>query len=243
MSAALLRDVPAPPKTSELARETELVAHVSHEMRAPISAIKGYAETLLKGGLYDSRNRLRFVRTIERHADRLLELVDNLLHLAVLDHGAARRAPQAVDLQKAVRTALADVRILARSRRISMRADVPAGLRVSVDKSQLSQVLQNLLTNAIKYNRRTGSIRVEARRERDVAILSVQDTGIGIEAKDLGRVFQRFHRGESARKHSHGSGLGLSIVKRIVESHGGRIWVDSAPKRGTVFRLTLPLAN
>ncbi|MBI4424922.1 MAG: HAMP domain-containing histidine kinase [Elusimicrobia bacterium] len=217
----------------------DMIAVVSHDMRAPIAAIKGCAETLRRGALSDPVHRGGFVRVIERHAGLLLDLVEDLLLFAALDHGRPC-ASESLSLREAVLAAIRGLKPHARSRRVAVSASVEPGLRAVVDRRRLAQVLQNLLGNAIKYNRPRGRVAVAARTLGAMVRVDVADTGIGIERGELPGIFQQFHRTAAARQRCHGTGLGLSIVKRIVECHGGRVWVESAPGFGSTFSFTVP---
>lgn len=217
----------------------DLIAVVSHDMRSPIAAIKGYAETLRRGALSDPVHRGRFVRVIERHAGLLLDLVEDLLLFSALDHGRPC-VSERLSVRESVLTAIRDLKPHARSRRVAVSANVEPGLRAAVDRRRLAQVLQNLLGNAIKYNRSGGRVEVSAWTSGSMVRVDVADTGIGIERGELPSVFQQFHRTAAARLRCHGTGLGLSIVKRIVECHGGRVWVESAPGFGATFSFTVP---
>lgn len=220
--------------------QREFVANVSHELRTPITAIKGFAETLRMGALEDAENRLGFVETIERHADRLARLVDNLLTLSVLETGKRRIQLEEIALKPFVRDFAAGFEPVARRANLFVEVDIPESLRAKADPNQLSQVLQNLLDNAIKFSRPGGRVKVAGRLEDGQAVVSVADSGIGIPAKDLPRVFDRFHRADGRAREIKGTGLGLAIAKQIIELHGGRIWAESAEGSGAVFRFTLP---
>ena len=221
---------------------TEMMATVSHEMRTPLSAIKGFAETLRCGGLEDKENRADFVETIERHAQRLSLLVEDMLLISDLDSRAKPPLFEALDLAGFVAECLTSLAPLIKEGRAPLDVDVPPGLTVRADADRLTRILQNLLDNAFKYNRRGGRVVISARADGAEAVVTVRDTGLGIPAKDLGRIFDRFYRSRET-KHIHGTGLGLSIVKAIVELHGGRIWVESVVGKGSAFHFTLPLAR
>ncbi|MDP3543092.1 MAG: ATP-binding protein [Elusimicrobiota bacterium] len=220
----------------------ELMATVSHELRTPLAAIQGYAETLRCGGLEDSRNRLGFVTTIEKHAQRLAYLVEDLLLLSDLDTRAKEPEFAAVDLASFVDECLKGLAPLVKKEGTKLSVDVPPGLAVRADADRLTRVFQNLLDNAFKYNRPGGGIRVTARAEGSEAFVTIGDSGRGIPAGELALIFGRFYRSPRT-KHIQGTGLGLSIVKAIVELHGGRIWAESVVGKGSDFRFTLPLAG
>ena len=233
---------------AEAAREREriqkeFVATVSHELRTPITAIKGFAETLLHGGLDDAENREGFVKTIDRNATRLAQLVENLLTLSVLETGRRRLNPETLELDELIFDFVPTLEPLAQRSCVDISLNLEPGLRVTADRHQLPQILQNLIDNAIKFSRRGGAVSIEARRAGGEAVVSVTDSGIGIAASDLPTIFERFRRAEAegARK-IRGTGLGLSITKQLVELHGGRLWVESVQGQGASFRFTLPLS-
>jgi two-component system phosphate regulon sensor histidine kinase PhoR len=221
--------------------QREFVATVSHEFRTPVAAIQGFAQTLQKGGLDDARNRLGFVKIIEKHAKRLSRLVENLLELSAMESGKVSPKPETVSLAKYVRKYARTIAPLFKRKRLSLRVDIPPEVKASVDKSQLSQVFQNLFSNAIKFSRKGGRIHVTGRSLEHAVLVSVRDSGQGIPEEYLPKIFDRFNQARKDR--SVGTGLGLSIAKQIVESHGGHIWAESSKGRGAVFHFTLPRAE
>ncbi len=220
--------------------QREIVATVSHELRTPIAAIRGFAETLLKGAMSDAKNRRRFVEIIDSHAERLSRLVEDILSLSALDARTEGR-PVNLALRPFIEKAASGLEPLMRPKKLAISIDTPPGLRVRADADRLGQVLHNLLSNAIKYNSANGRIEVRAARRGSRVYVSVADTGVGIPKNQLPLIFQRFHRTEEGRRTASGSGLGLSIVKKIVESWRGRVWAESEG-RGTVFHFTVPAA-
>ncbi|MBI4424989.1 MAG: response regulator [Elusimicrobia bacterium] len=223
--------------------QREFVANVSHELRTPIAAIKGFSETLRRGAIEDRKHRMRFVKTIEAHADRLGSLVEDLLTLSAIESGRDTPKPEPIPLAPFVSDFVNGMAPLAARRKLEMAVDVPDA-KVHADPKHLSQVLQNLLENAIKYNRPGGRVEVLGRPEPSHIRLAVHDTGIGIAADDLPNLFTRFHRTRRARDLAiQGTGLGLHIVKNIVEANGGRIWAESEPEKGSTFYFTVPLAR
>lgn len=221
----------------------DFVANVSHELRTPVTVIKGYAETLLSEDLSDDpQRRDRFLGMIHKHAERLSNLVRDLLALSELESGEMTLKPQPVRLENAVRHAMALVGERAEEKGISMECSGTAGAEsVLADRGRLDQVLVNLLENAIKYSGEGGEVSVEAAVEGEMVRVSVRDNGIGIPEKDLPRLFERFYRVDEARSRERGgTGLGLSIVKHIVQAHGGNVFVESTQGKGSVFSFTLP---
>ena len=219
----------------------EFVANVSHELRTPLASVKGFAETLLRGGLEDKKNRTEFVETIERHADRLTGLVDDLLELASIESGKRTMRKETLRLRDAAEEIITSLEPLRKRRSISVENRIPADLAIRFDKAALTQVFQNLISNAIKYNCEKGRVEISARKEDKKTIISVKDTGMGIPSESLSRVFERFYRVDKARsREMGGTGPGLSIVKHLVESHDGRVWVESDEGAGSVFFFALP---
>lgn len=226
------------------ARQRDFVANVSHELLTPITAIKGYAESLVAGALDVPAQRVKFTQIIEKHADRLSQLVEDLLQLSSHDEGRARAAADTVNLRASVDKLLRGLAPIRRKRGISISVRMPKGLRVVMNRPELSQVMQNLCENAIKYNRKGGRVFIQAREVGRRAVVSVRDTGIGIPKEDLPRIFDRFHRAENARRNTvRGTGLGLSIVRSILTNRGCRVWAESDLGKGSIIFFTLPLAD
>jgi two-component system phosphate regulon sensor histidine kinase PhoR len=221
--------------------QREFVANVSHEFRTPVAAIKGFAETLRRGALDDKKQRARFVRIIENHANRLQWLVEDLLTLSSLESGTDKLKLEPIALRDFVTEYICSVEALARKAGVSVTPRIPPTTRVRADQLYFLQVLENLVGNAIKYNRRGGWVRVEAVRRGDFVHLTVRDNGIGIPAASVPRIFDRFYRVNKGAA-SGATGLGLHIVQKIVEAHGGRIWVESKLGRGSAFHLLVPAA-
>ncbi|HEU4401193.1 MAG TPA: ATP-binding protein [Candidatus Polarisedimenticolia bacterium] len=222
----------------------EFVANVSHELRTPLTAIKGYAETLRDGGLRDPQRAAEFVGVIHRHAERLRELIEDLLDLAAVEQGQARLVVAPASAREAAAQAETVVRPAAERRRQDLAIEIPDDLpHVLADKDRLAQVLINLLDNAVKFTPEGGRIGVRATSGQGRVTLSVFDNGVGIPAEDLDRVFERFYRVDRSRdRREGGTGLGLAISKHLVQGMGGTIEVESTPGAGTTFRIHLPQA-
>ena len=222
----------------------EFVANVSHELRTPLSLIKSAAETLIDGGKDEPDSLLRFLQIIDKNANRLTLLIDDLLMLSTLDSGNIRLALQSVSLRLAVQEAGDDLRGRASARGVAIKNKVDAALIVQADPDRLRQVLSNLIDNAIKYGRIEGEVVISARALDTRRIeICVQDDGPGIPADACARIFERFFRGDKARSREQGgTGLGLAIVKHVVQAHGGEVRVESAPGAGAQFSFTLPAA-
>jgi two-component system phosphate regulon sensor histidine kinase PhoR len=227
-------------KQLERARK-EFVANVSHELRTPLSLIKGYVETLLDGAHTNPEVANKFLQTIDRNAERLKLLIEDLLTISELESGRVKLNQHAVPLDAVVKKVLDDFKSRAGAKNVNLVQET-AGLKVRADSDRLEQVLGNLVDNAIKYGRPEGKVRVGARAVDGGHVeVFVQDDGPGIPAESLSRVFERFYRVDKARSREQGgTGLGLSIVKHIVQSHGGRVWAKSELGHGATFYFTLP---
>jgi len=219
----------------------DFVANVSHELKTPLTSIVGYAD-ILASDQPDPDTAARFLHVIRDNATRMQHLVDDLLDLARLESGTWRPTAQAVNAREAAAAAWAPFadRAAANGVEFAMKAD--EGTTLYADPEGLRQILTNLFDNALRYTPGGGRIEFDARRTDDGIGIVVSDTGAGIPAEHLPRVFERFYRVDPARSRSQGgTGLGLSIVKHVAEAHGGRVDLTSALGRGTTVRITLPL--
>lgn len=224
----------------ERARQ-EFLANVSHELRTPLTAILAYVETLLDGAIYDSDNNIRFLETIQKHARRLSHLVNDIADLSAIESGHVHLEPVALGLHQLVAEVLDTVRPRTRQLDITLLNEVPPDLQLIADRERFEQILLNLVDNAVKFNRRGGHVRVQAVRQDGAIVVSVRDTGIGIPASDLPRIFERFYRVDKGRSvELGGTGLGLAIVKHLVRLHGGTITVESQLGEGSCFHIIWP---
>ncbi|HET7499260.1 MAG TPA: ATP-binding protein [Candidatus Eisenbacteria bacterium] len=218
----------------------EFVANASHELKTPLTSIRGYAETLLSGGLEDEGNRTRFVETIRDQASRLEALVEDLLDLADLERPDAPLDLKDWDLGEIVRDLASTFEDVAARRGLKLSLESRAGIRARVDRKRLELALRNLMDNAVKYTER-GTVEVAVEDQGDSVRIRVTDTGRGIEAEHLARVFERFYRVDRGRSRAlGGTGLGLSIVKHAVQLHGGTVGVESAAGQGSTFWVEVP---
>jgi signal transduction histidine kinase len=222
----------------------EFVATASHELRTPLTSLKGYLEMSLdpaEGPLTSTREG--HLRIVERNANRLTSLVDQLLFLARADSHPLELDRQPVDIAEILNEAAETARPAARAKNIALFIGEEPPLQALADRPQLLRVVDNLVTNAIKFTPDGGTVQLAARSEGATAILEVADTGAGIPAAEQPDLFKRFFRGTNAiRTAIPGSGLGLAISQVIAEAHGGAIEVESTPGTGSTFRLALPLA-
>ena len=221
----------------------DFVANVSHEFRTPLTAIQGFAETLQAGAMNDPENRDRFLGIIVEHSRRLARLTEDLLMLSKMDADRLelelRRIPVGPFVESCIETSTPRARDKDLKLFVNLAERVPD---ISGDRRRLTEVLQNLLDNAIQYTPAGGQIMVTASPKNGEVIFTVSDTGIGIPQADQPRIFERFYRVDVARSREvGGTGLGLSIAKHLVETHGGRIWVDSEVGRGSQFHFSVPI--
>lgn len=221
----------------------DFVANVSHELRTPLSVIKGYVETLVDGGeTVPGADRDRFLKTIQRHTDRLNSLLEDLLTLSRLESIHPGLSREDTDIGQLLGAIMEDYRSRPAAAGHRLQASVQPGIGpVFLDPLKLTQALENLVDNAIKYTPAGSGIELVARTEGNTVQLGVKDNGPGVPAADLPHIFERFYRVDKGRSRDKGgTGLGLSIVKHIVTLHGGRVWAESNLGEGSVFWMTLP---
>lgn len=234
--------------TTELTRVADMrrdfVANVSHELKTPLAAIRGYAETLRDGALEDQETAQRFTDRILWQCRRLQALLDDLLTLSKLESVGRIHEREAVDLAAIGQRAVEMLAPAAREKRVRMAIAVEGQPRLPGDPDGLERLLLNLLDNAIKYNRPGGEVRLRLAAEAAHALIEVSDSGIGIPQDSIARIFERFYRVDKGRaREEGGTGLGLAIVKHLAQAHGGRVDVESRVGRGTTFRVYLPLGH
>ncbi|MEW6228081.1 MAG: two-component system histidine kinase PnpS [Bacillota bacterium] len=239
-AVAVLQDVTDLRRLEQV--RTDFVSNVSHELRTPVTSIKGFVDTLLDGAMEDRETLHRFLEVISREADRLAQIISDLLELSRLESRGSEIRKSPVALRSVVNAALGIVQDRAKARNIRIDVEIePDFPRVPGDEDLLVQVFVNLLDNAVKYTQEGGNVKVSASRDDGTTRVDVSDTGIGIAPEHLPRVFERFYRIDRARSRQlGGTGLGLSIVKHIVERHGGTVSVSSTPGKGSTFSFTLP---
>ncbi|WP_404329510.1 two-component system histidine kinase PnpS [Mesobacillus maritimus] len=219
----------------------DFVANVSHELKTPITSIKGFSETLLDGAMEDKQALEAFLTIILKESDRLQSLVEDLLELSRIEQHGFKLMVENLDLNKQISEAVTMVKASASEKNITLdlKANCSSTI-ISGDVYRLKQVFINLLTNAVAYTPNGGSVSVEIINQAEEAIVLVKDTGIGMDKNEIPRIFERFYRVDKARsRNSGGTGLGLAIVKHIMEAHKGTIEVQSKVGEGTVFTLKL----
>jgi len=225
---------------------SEFVANVSHELMTPITAIRGFVETLQEGAIADEQNARSFLEIIERHTNRLGAIVEDLLSLSRIEQDSEGGAIQLT------RTCLADVlesaalvcQRKAEDRSVDVTLDADRTIFADANPLLLEQAVINLVDNAVKYNRKGGGVSCVVMRDGDEAVIRVADQGGGIAPDHLPRIFERFYRVDKARSRKRGgTGLGLAIVKHVVSAHGGKVTVESELGRGSTFSIRLPLRD
>lgn len=221
--------------------KADLVANVSHELRTPLAAMAALLETLEAKDL-TADQRAHFEQRLRSQHGRMQALVEDLLSLSRLEGRQVTVQQESVDLGSLVQELFASIAPLAAAAQVNLLAEIPPGLRVQTDRNLLEMALKNLVDNGIRYNRKEGSVTVRAGEANGEILLDVVDTGEGIPASHLDRIFERFYRVEPHRsREKGGTGLGLSIVKHAAMQLGGQVTVQSAVGSGTRFRIRLPL--
>jgi two-component system phosphate regulon sensor histidine kinase PhoR len=220
----------------------ELVANVSHELKTPLAAIKGYAETLRLGAIHDTEHNLLFLHRIEEQADRLHELILNMLQIARLEAGHAAFDMVDRDVRSLLENCVQQFVATAAAKDVALAVELPDDeLIVPSDAEALQTIVNNLIDNALKYTSSGGRVIVRASGTATTVAIQVDDTGIGIPEGELTRIFERFYRVDKARSRElGGTGLGLSIVKHLAQAHGGVVSVVSELGKGSTFRVELP---
>ncbi len=220
----------------------DFVANVSHELKTPITSIKGFVETLLAGALKEPENAENFLRIIAKQTDRLNEIIEDLLSLSRIEQDAERGqiflTPQKIKgiLQEAIQVCEAK----AAENSVALQLNCPEDLRAEINAPLLEQALVNLIDNAIKYSSAGNMVQIEAERVAGKVVIRVTDQGLGIPKEHVNRIFERFYRVDASRnRKAGGTGLGLAIVKHIAQAHGGKVTAASTPGKGSVFSLHL----
>jgi signal transduction histidine kinase len=228
--------------------KSNIVASVSHELRAPIGAMRLMTESLERGTVTDAGRQQEYFRIIGQECRRLSSLVENVLDLSRIDRGTREYAFEPADLDALVARTVEVMRPCAAERQVNLvqatfAADRAAGLR-RIDGAAIQQALTNLVDNAIKHSPAGSTVCVELEADASSARIFVEDDGPGIPEEEQERIFEPFYRlGSELRRETQGIGIGLSIAKQIVEAHGGRITVDSSPGTGSGFTIVLPVAE
>jgi two-component system, OmpR family, phosphate regulon sensor histidine kinase PhoR len=223
----------------------DFVSNVSHEIKTPITAIKGFVETLRDGAVKDPEDAMRFLGIIEKHVDRLEAIIEDLLNLSKIEQASEKEGISLVEsrMHDILQNAIQVCHVAVADKKIKMETSCADALTASVDPTLLEQAIVNLLDNAIKYSDDGKTIQLRVTTEKDFVIIAVQDHGCGISEQHLPRLFERFYRVDKARSRQlGGTGLGLAIVKHIVQAHGGDIKVESIVGKGSTFTIRLPVS-
>ncbi len=221
------------------------VGNVSHELKTPIFSIQGYLHTLLEGGIYDENINLKYIERAAQNADRLQNIVEDLEGIAKLESGKLILEKQKFDVKTLVNEVFLDFNIVASESKIelSFKQGADSNFMVECDKDMIRQVFINLITNSIKYGKEEGKTEIAFYDMGQNVLIEVSDNGIGIENQHINHLFDRFYRVDPSRSRIlGGSGLGLSIVKHIIEAHQQTIKVASTPDKGSIFSFTLDRA-
>lgn len=228
---------------ARLFQQSDQIADVVHELRTPLTSIVGYSKLLLTAEL-DPSTHDQFLEVINREASRLGDMVNDFLDLARLESGRARLAYEPVDVRKVIDDAVAVIQPQSEERGLKLLLDVPSTLPpVMGDEKRIKQVMLNLASNAIKYNREGGQVRITASADEGAIQITVEDTGQGIRPEDMDKLFDKFRRIAETDDSAKGTGLGLPITKQLVEVHGGQMKVTSEWGVGSTFAFTLPIAE
>lgn len=218
----------------------DFVANVSHELKTPITSIKGFSETLLDGAMDDPETLKSFLDIILKESDRLQSLIQDLLELSKIEKQGFQLFVEEVEVAGLIEDVIPILKEKAKPKDISLQADFESRGTAEVDSYRLKQVFINLISNAITYTPRGGNVSVKVQDDQDKVYVKVKDNGMGISQEELPRIFERFYRVDKARsRNSGGTGLGLAIVKHIIEAHEGDIEVESELEKGTTFTVTL----
>ena len=220
----------------------EFLSNVSHELRTPLTAIIAFVETLEDGAMEDSESNRRFLSIIRKNAERMHNLIDDILELSAIEAGMVEVAIEPVRLRALVGDVLNALASRAAARRVTLNNAVAADAIVFADERRLEQMLTNLVDNAIKFNREDGSVTIRHERGAERDRITVTDMGDGIPPEHVKRIFERFYRVDRARsREMGGTGLGLAIVKHLARAHGGDVGVQSTPGEGSTFAIELPV--
>jgi two-component system phosphate regulon sensor histidine kinase PhoR len=227
---------------------TEFVANVSHELKTPLTSIKGFVETLKMSDMENQQDNMRFLNIIEDEADRLYRLINDILSLSELEQKKAKIKKESINIEKSVIEVLSMLKGQSKEKNIETSMSIQEGLKSLIgDSDKIKQMLINLIENAIKYTPENGKVVVEAYNlldedGRENIVITVADNGIGIPKQHIPRLFERFYRVDKARSRKvGGTGLGLAIVKHVVILFNGKIEVNSEVGKGTEFKITIPV--
>jgi len=240
---AVLHDMTREKEISQM--KNDFVSHVSHELKTPLASINAYAEMLVDGEAQDTETINQFCSIIQGQAQRLNRLIEDILNVSRIESGLTKVTKQSLSLAMLARDAVKMIKSYAQEKNITVNIQAPIIFdQVYADKDMITQVIINLLSNAVKYTSAGGSVEIgtEVNEADQIVRLTVSDTGVGIPPEDLEHVFDKFYRVEANKECAKGTGLGLNLVKQIVEKvHGGRVFVTSTLGEGSIFGFDMPL--
>ena len=221
----------------------EMVGNISHEFRTPLAGVKAMVETLQDGAIREPELAKDFLSRIEVEVDRMTQLVTELTELSRIETGKAELRIELLELNTLLEEVISELKPQVERQNLTLETTLAEDLpTIPADKDRLRQVMINLIHNAIKFNRPGGDIRVSTKLSGDSVIVEVADTGIGVAKENLPHIFERFYKADRART-GHGSGIGLAIVKHVVEAHGGKVRAKSEQDRGSTFTFNLPVTT
>ena len=225
-------------------KRKDFIANVNHELRTPLSMIKGCVETLLDGNAPNPQDQERFLQKIQKHSDRLTFLIEDLLALSQLEPGQIAMNHAQIQLAPLIQRVFDDLQDRAKSQSITLTSKIHNKTQIWADPDRIHQVIQNLVDNGIKYGKPGGNVCIHSTTNpnNDNLTIHISDDGPGIPKNDQQRIFERFFRVDKARSREQGgTGLGLAIVKHIIQSHNGRVWLNNNHNhKGATFSLSLP---
>ena len=224
-------------------RRKHLISDISHEIKTPVSVIRAGAETLQNGAINDKNASEKFLTAITANSERLAEMVNDLLELERIEQGQLYQQKEKINIRKEINLIIESIEALANDQNVELMNKINDDLYIYTDKSAFRGIFLNLLNNAIKYSKEGGLVTISSNKTKTNTIITVEDSGYGIEKNNLQRIFDRFYRTPKARAHTNGSGLGLSLVKQLINQIGGVIDVKSKINKGTTFFVSFPIKS
>jgi PAS domain S-box-containing protein len=245
---SLVRDISDQKKTEDKLLEvdrlkSEFVANTSHELRTPLQSVMGFTKLLLSGKVNDPAKQKEFLTIIDKQSEHLVMLIEDLIDVQRLESGRFHVDKSAVRIEEIIGEAVRELNSIASERGIDIKQQIAGSIpELIADGMRLKQVVHNILNNAVKFSHDDGMIWIKADKQDSEVLVQIIDQGIGIPKDAIGGIFERFHQVDgSLTRRAQGTGLGLYIVKQIVESHGGRVWVESVEGKGSTFSFILPI--
>ena len=224
-------------------RRKHLISDISHEIKTPVSVIRAGAETLQNGAINDKNASEKFLTAITANSERLAEMVNDLLELERIEQGQLYQQKEKINIRQEINLIFESIEALANDQNVELMNKLNDDLYIHTDKSAFRGIFLNLLNNAIKYSKESGLVTISSNKTKTNTIITVEDGGYGIEKNNLQRIFDRFYRTPKARAHTNGSGLGLSLVKQLINQIGGAIDVKSKINKGTTFFVSFPIKS